>query len=359
MPAAGRTIAAVGCGCGSLLDVTTRKLSTTDAFVVLDLDDDVPAAGIVRSAPKVLVDGAGWLARTQTYQFASFGRRLKGASAAVNAAPDLRDDAVAALVDELAPDLDAGTLLLEPAKGLGPAHVAALRAHDPRPTLWWDHRDDLRAAGVAAAVAAAVPGEGCRVAIEGFDAAGPALVRALAERGATVVAVSTASGTKEAPDGISADVAAEAWTAHDPGMVTELGGDAASPGSVFAADVDVVVAGSKVGVVDHEVVPSIRARAIVPGGALPVTAKALAALRRAEVTVLPDFVTTAGALFAWPEDGGDLTVDAARDAAVAAITEVLAEVADHPSGPLLGACERAEAFLSTWAAGLPFGRPIA
>nr|WP_283251142.1 hypothetical protein [Rhabdothermincola salaria] len=216
----------------------------------------------------------------------------------------------------------------------------------------------MRADGVAAAVGTAVPAEGCRVAIEGFDAAGPALVRALTARGAVVVAVATPSGTKEVPEGISAEAAAEAWAAHGPGLVTELGGDASPPGSVFAADADVVVAGSKVGVIDHEVAASVRARAIVPGGALPVTAKALAVLRRAGVVVLPDFVTTAGALFAWPVDGGEITVDEARAAATTAIVEVLAEVADHPSGPLLGACERAEAFLTTWAADLPFGRPL-
>jgi hypothetical protein len=32
---------------------------------------------------------------------------------------------------------------------------------------------------------------------------------------------------------------------------------------------------------------------------------------------------------------------------------------DHPSGPLLGACEQAEAFLATWCDELPFGRPLA
>ena len=37
--------------------MTTRKLSTTDAFVVVDLPDAPAAAGVVRQAPKVLIDG--------------------------------------------------------------------------------------------------------------------------------------------------------------------------------------------------------------------------------------------------------------------------------------------------------------
>ncbi|MCU0312082.1 MAG: hypothetical protein MUE36_14200 [Acidimicrobiales bacterium] len=338
--------------------MTTRKLETADAFVVTDLPDEVPAAGIVRSAPKVLVDGASWLARSQTYQFAAFGRRAGGASAAVNARPEDRDDAVTAFMAELAPELAAGALLLEPAKGLSAEQADAMRAVDPRPALWWDHRHDLRGAGVAAAVATAVAPDGATVAVEGFDEAGPALVEALAARGAVVVAVSTPTGTLVREGGVAADELAEAWRAHGPAFVGELGGTTA-PGDVLAVAADVLVPGSKVGVVDHDVAAQLQVRAVVPGGALPVTAKALAALRRADVTVLPDFVTTAGALFAWPVDGPEPTLDGARDAGAEAITAALAAVADHPAGPLLGACELAERFLVTWTDTVPFGRPLA
>jgi hypothetical protein len=34
------------------------------------------------------------------------------------------------------------------------------------------------------------------------------------------------------------------------------------------------------------------------------------------------------------------------------------EVLGDDEGPVLGACERAEAFLGTWMEALPFGRPI-
>lgn len=339
--------------------MTTRKLTSTDAFVVADLDGDAPAAGIVRCAPKVLVDGATWLARAQTYQFASFERKVRGASAAVNAPADGRDDAVAAFVAELAGELDAGTLMLEPAKGLGPAHAEALRAHDPRPATWWDHRNDLRGAGVAAAVATVVPAAGSRVAIEGFDESGPALVAALAEAGASVVAVGTASGSAIAGGGLDPAAVAEAWAAKGPAFVAELGAEPGAVGDVLAAEADVLVAGSKVGVIDHDAAAGLVAKAVVPGAPLPVTAKALATLGRAGVVVLPDIVTTAGALFAWPADGSSPSLDEARAAAAAAIAAVLDEVAGHERGPLLGACERAEAFLATWNDVLPFGRPIA
>ena len=70
------------------------------------------------------------------------------------------------------------------------------------------------------------------------------------------------------------------------------------------------------------------------------------------------FVTTAGPVMgSWPAEGVDLA--AAEHAAADAVTAVLAEVADHPDGPLLGAAERAEAFLASWVDELPFGRPLA
>ena len=56
-----------------------RKLSSTDAFIVTDLDD-VPSFGIVRSAPKILQGGAKDLARSMTYSFASFELQYGGAS---------------------------------------------------------------------------------------------------------------------------------------------------------------------------------------------------------------------------------------------------------------------------------------
>jgi hypothetical protein len=99
---------------------------------------------------------------------------------------------------------------------------------------------------------------------------------------------------------------------------------------------------------------------VVPSGPIPVTAKGLAVLRREGVRVLPDFVTTAGPLIA----GGLPVLDGQRgpaspDGVGAPIAAVIDEVLLDDSGPLLGACRRAEAFMKTWRDELPFGRPLA
>ena len=51
------------------------KLTGTDGFVVIDLDDATTSVGIVRLAPKVLRDSAQLLARSVTYAFAVVRRR--------------------------------------------------------------------------------------------------------------------------------------------------------------------------------------------------------------------------------------------------------------------------------------------
>jgi glutamate dehydrogenase/leucine dehydrogenase len=342
--------------CGVLVE----KLQTVDAFVVFDLQDAPTSVGVLRSAPKILIDGATWLARSQTYQFASFEHRLGGASGGVNAPASEKADAVASFVAEVEPWVTARRLVIDAAKGVEPEHLEALRNVDPRPLEYWEQADQYAAAGIVAAAAAALGGlDGRTVAVEGFNDLGPSLATEVADRDGRIVAVSTTAGTARRADGFEPPVLREAWTARAADLVHELQSEAEPPGNVFGASVDVLVCGSRAGIVDHGVAAECSAKVIVPGGSLPVTAKGLAVLRRSGVCVLPDFVTTAGstlggvapALSAMPAP----SIDDVRESVVAVVTEVL----DHHEGPLLGACHRAEAFLRTWRSELPFGRPLA
>ena len=162
----------------------------------------------------------------------------------------------------------------------------------------------MLAAGAVAAGLAACPDAGTAV-LDG--SAGPALVEELASRGLSVV------------------------EAEDP----------------LTATADLLFVGSKVGVIDHVAAGRLQARVVVPTGPLPITTRAVAHCRRNGVLALPDFVTTVGPLV-----GG---VDAVRDT----VSSIIGDVAGHADGPILGACERAEAFLAGWLADLPFGRPMA
>jgi hypothetical protein len=303
--------------------VTVRKLSSTDAFVVVDFPD-APASGVVRRARKILESSATDLARSATYGFGAFGYQRSGASAGVNAEGDAEGPAIEAFVAELLPSVADGQLHLDPGKGLTAEQLAGLR--EASPLAERTGSVEMLNVGIVAATAWAVGGElkGRTVAIEGRDEAPAGLRERLTESGATVVDV---WGVEEKP-----------WL-------------------VWGAKVDAIVAGSKPGVLTDQGMGFTTARAVVPWGPIPFTTKALAhGLRGGRVQLLPDFVTTAGSWLPGLLDGDE---DAVTSSVVGRIIEVLSAAAAHPDGVLLGACHQAEAFIETWQERKPFGRPLA
>jgi glutamate dehydrogenase/leucine dehydrogenase len=342
--------------------VKLHKLDGTDAFIVFDLEDAANSIGITRLAPKILVDGATMLARTNTYLFASFEQQAGGASAGINAKPEDREAAIAAFVAEVEPLVADGTFLTEPGKGLSAADFAPLLAVDPRPDFDPAEGVSLLGATAAAAAERALGSSGAlagaTVAIEGLDVATASVVTSVVERGGRVTALATTKGaiTNEAGFDAAAVVAALASKGAD--ALDELGGEVKPAWSVFGAPVDVLFTGSKTGAVSDAGAGSITAKVVVPIAPLAVTAKALAMLRRSGSVVIPDFLSVSGPMFAsFREDGA--TLDDVRQVAEEQVVAVLDEVLDHADGPLLGACYRAEAFLRTWRDTLPFGRPLA
>ncbi len=339
-----------------------ERLKNVDAFVVFDFEDAPCSAGPVRSAPKILLDGATWLARSVTYQFASFEIRAGGASAGVNAAPDARPDAVAAFVAEIQPWVASRRFVPDAAKGVVPADLGPLREVDPRPAGYWNDVAAWVPAGIAAAADLAVGGlDGRTVAIEGLDATGMGVAADVAARGGRVVAVGTAAGTALDEAGIDAGRLAEGWQNHGPDLVRDLVPEPGPPGEVLGVPADVLFVGSRAGIIDHGVAAGCAVKAVVPSGPIPVTAKGLAVLRRAGVCVLPDFVTIAGGMLGGlaPALDGDGPETRSTEQIGEQVRAVLGEVLDHDQGPLLGACHRAEAFLRSWRDDLPFGRPLA
>jgi glutamate dehydrogenase/leucine dehydrogenase len=340
-------------------------LESTDAFVIFDLEGADRADGPMRLAPKILVDGAATLARSHTYEHACFEQAVGGASGGINAKPDARDEAVKAFVAEVGDWVASGSLALDPAKGLTAADFEPLAAIDRRVPLARTAAGELTAASLVAATDAAGGLDGRTVAVEGVDALGPVAVeavRALSERGAKVMVLSSAAGTATLDAAVDPATLADAWSAHGPGFASALVAEPGPAWQAVGADVDVLLVGSKAGVLTHDNAGHLRAKVVVPAGRVPVTAKALAQLRRQETVVLPDFVTLAGpGLVAWAEPGSSAadSIEAAVAHVDEAVRAVLADVLDHADGPLLAACYRAEAFLRTWRDTLPFGRPLA
>lgn len=338
-----------------------QKLENVNAFVVRDLDDETPAIGIVRSANKILQGGAKDLARSQTYQCAVLGMQLQGASCGVSAPPEERDAAIASFADELMGAVESGGLMLDAAKGIRPEQLSALSAVDGRSELRLAEsngitsRDHLTGAGAVAAAGAVRSLDGAKIAVENFDAVGLAVAQAAVAAGATVTAVSTADGAALNDKGFSIDDLASGLAEHGAGLVAQLTDEELPFWRIIGADVDVLFAGSKMGLIDHKNCENVKASALVPTGPIPYTTKGALTLERQGVTVLPDFVTTAGGLLSgFPEDGDD------QQAAVSSrIGGLVESILGKESSPILEACFQSEAFLKTWRDELPFGRPFA
>ncbi|MEM7141316.1 MAG: hypothetical protein AAF548_09815 [Actinomycetota bacterium] len=341
-----------------------HKFSTTEAFIAIDIEGAEASSGPVRWARKVLQGGAKDLARSQTYTYAVLGMKRGGASAGISADGPERDAAVGAFVEEAAALVADGTYLPDAAKGVGEADLAALREADERDTgrlggdspTFVDRCDGLSAAVCAHHAASGLAGKS--VAIEGFGANGPSLAEAVAERGGRVSAIATATGTVTNDEGFDIAALAEGWATNGADMVNDLG-EVGHPMAIFGSGADVWFVGSKMGVVNHEVAAQIgEVSAVVASGRVPLTARALAVLRRNEVAAPADFVSLAGSTLAlWGDPNrteAEILAGINED-----IGDMTAEFKAHDDGAFLAACFEAESFLSTWQDELPFGRPLA
>lgn len=286
-----------------------NKLQTVDAFVVVDLPGAATADGVVRCARKVLHDSTKALARSRTYSWALLGQRISGASAGINAAADARTAAIETFCSEVASEVAAGHLTLSAGKGIDTDELEPLGAvQEANPEAFVQGVLACAAAARNHSVGDSADLDSATVAIEFDGGAGEVLRSALQSRRAEVVS--------EGPDALDTQA-------------------------------DVLLFGSRPGILDHELAATVQHRILVPTGALAFTPKALAVAQRRELLVLPDFLTTAGPLAA----------RAGLDPHEALAQHTLA-VVDHDAGAVLGACLIAEEFLGSWCEGLPFGRPI-
>lgn len=349
--------------------VVIRKLETINAFIASDFADARPSVGIVRCAPKILQGGAKEMARSLTYRYASFGMKVGGASAGINAEPVDRADAIAAFAEEVLPLIESSEFYVDASTSVKADALATLFAADSRSDVLRESGDGLTMAehlsidgAVAAARAARGSLDGATALIDGVANNGVALARSLAAEGVSITGVATTKASAHSPFGLDIDALDAAWSEHGNDMAGQLGVEAQSRADLFAHSADLLFSGSKMGAIDHKVAASLGAKIVVPTGPIPYTTKAVIDLDRAGVVVLPDFITTAGPIFAeWPT--GEATPEAVRASATEAIgaltTQVLADAKSRDVPPILSACERAEEFLLTWRDELPFGRPFA
>lgn len=292
-------------------------------IVVVDNVACGPAIGGLRMAATVDVDEVRRLARTMTLKSAAVGLPHGGAKAGIVSTPKLEPAAKERLIRSFARAMRTLTDYIPgPDMGTDEAAMAFIRDEIGRAVglprvLGGIPLDEIGATGFGLAVSATaaepytgVTVEGARVAVQGFGNVGKHAARFLVQRGAVVVAVSDSGGGVQRASGLDVE-ALVAHKAEGRSVRDFAGGNAIDGDALVAVDCEIWVPAAQPNVLSMDNVGQLRAKVVLCGANIPVTAEADVALYRAGVVVIPDFIANAGGLIcAAVEHGGGTEADA-------------------------------------------------
>jgi glutamate dehydrogenase (NAD(P)+) len=286
--------------------VFLRPCAGVEAVVVVDNVALGPAIGGVRVRPDVTAGEVARLARAMTVKNAVAGLPHGGGKSGIMAASGLAPAdhervmrAFARAIEQLT-DYIPGPDMSTSETSMAYVHDEIGRAVGLPSVLGGIPLDELGATGFGLAVCAEVLSEvkvldlaGARVAVQGFGAVGSNAARALAERGAIVIAASDIDGATWNVDGL--DVAALLAHKQAVGSVAGFAGGLAVPrDDVLGLDCEILVPAAQPDVVRADNAGKISARVVLEGANIPVTGEAEAELTERGVLCIPDVVANAG-----------------------------------------------------------------
>lgn len=276
------------------------------AMVVIDNTAAGPAIGGVRMVPDLTFDEVFRLARSMTLKNAAAQLPHGGAKAGIIADPTLAAAEKEHLIRAFARSI-AHLTEYTPGPDMGLDEAAMAQIHDEigravgLPAVMGGlPLDKLGATGFGVALAAeaaepftGVPVDGARVAVQGFGAVGGHTARFLADRGASLVAVADIGGAIANDNGLEVDKLL-AWRDQGESVAGFPGGMPISAADLVAYDCDLWIPAARPDVLTGDNAADLRARAVVCGANIPVTAEAEAILHARGVVVVPDFIANAG-----------------------------------------------------------------
>ena len=274
-------------------------------IVVLDNLSLGPAIGGVRLTPTVTAREVARLARAMTIKNAAAGLSHGGGKSGIRLlAPNTaarRESVVRAFAQAIRHLVD---YIPGPDMGTDETAMAWIRDEIGRSVglpsvLGGIPLDEIGATGYgvakcAEAVCAAKRLElaGARVAVQGFGAVGQHAAVYLAKLGARIVAVSDVTGAVHDPDGLDLDALA-AFKRSGP-IADYHGAKPLERDDLLTVDCDILVPAAQADAVHEGNVDAVRARVILQGANLPVTAEAEAVLAERGVLSVPDVIANAG-----------------------------------------------------------------
>jgi len=160
--------------------------------------------------------------------------------------------------------------------------------------------DEIGATGFGLSVVAEVAArycdldlKGARLAVQGFGSVGRHAARFLSQAGAILVAVADSKGTLVDPHGL--DVASLiAVKRAGKSVIDHSAGEKRGPDEIVGVPCDIWIPAARPDVLTKDNVDRLKARLVIQGANIPVTAEAEAALHARGVLSVPDFIANAG-----------------------------------------------------------------
>ncbi|GAB4355785.1 MAG: Glu/Leu/Phe/Val dehydrogenase [Kiloniellaceae bacterium] len=276
------------------------------AVLVVDNVACGPAIGGVRMAPDVSTEECFRLARAMTFKNAAAGLRHGGGKAVIFADPRMPAERKERLVRAFAGAIaDVKDYIAGPDMGTDETCMAWVYDEIGRcvglpKALGGIPLDEIGATGFGLSVAVEVAKEFCsldlkgaRVAVQGFGSVGKHAARFLADKGAVLVAAADSQATVSDPGGL--DIAA-LIALKDAGssLADHKDGQQGDRDAVIGVDCDIWIPAARPDVIRADNVGQLKAKLVVEGANIPVTAEAEAALQARGVLVIPDFIANAG-----------------------------------------------------------------
>jgi glutamate dehydrogenase (NAD(P)+) len=276
-----------------------------DAVVVVDNLAIGPAIGGVRMRPGITAAEVARLARAMTMKNALAGLPHGGGKAGIAApsgTPADHERVMRAFAQAIGPLTE-----YTPGPDMGTNEISMAYVQDEigravglPAVLGGVPLDELGATGTGVAVCAGVVSKsggpdvaGARVVIQGFGAVGSHAARALAERGAVVIAASDIRGATCNPDGL--DVAALRSYKQSADSVAGFSGGRSVPrDDVIGLECEYLVPAAQPDVITTDNAGKISARVILEGANIPVTREAEDQLAGRGVLCVPDVVANSG-----------------------------------------------------------------
>lgn len=280
------------------------------AILVVDNVAAGPAIGGTRMAPDVRLEECVALARAMTLKNAAAGLAHGGAKSVIFADPamPLREKetlirAFAAAIRDIkdyipGPDMGTNETAMAWIKDETGCAVGLPKEIGGIPL------DEIGSTGFGLTVAAQVAEEfsgiklkGARIAVQGYGAVGRNTARFLAEKGAILVAASDSRGAIVDSQGL--DIAALcALKAAGKSVIDLKGPKSIAGGDLIGVDCDIWIPAARPDAIHAGNVGRLKAKLVLQGANIPVTADAEKVMHERGILAVPDFIANAGGVIA-------------------------------------------------------------